>query len=89
MQRTAAEIARRCQTLISLVEKEVAGVEAGEGGAPKRSRARKSEGGDSAAPRKRKAATGTSTPLNGADDDGASSRASTPAAGPAPKKARK
>jgi hypothetical protein len=76
--------------LISLVEKEVANAEAGDS-APKGRRSRKSEGGDAAAPRKRKAATGTSTPLNGAggEDDVDSSRASTPAAGPAPKKARK
>ncbi|GAA5986339.1 hypothetical protein JCM10908_003710 [Rhodotorula pacifica] len=89
--RTAAEIARRCQTLISLVEKEVANAEAGDS-APKGRRSRKSEGsGDAAGSRKRKAATGTSTPLNGTgEDDVDSSRASTPAAaGPAPKKAKK
>ncbi|BGP54869.1 chromatin remodeling complex Adenosinetriphosphatase [Rhodotorula sphaerocarpa] len=87
--RTAAEISRRCQTLISLVEKEVSGGEGGDASAAKGRRARKSEGGEPAGSRKRKAGTGTATPVNGAEDDVDSSRASTPAAGPAPKKARK
>ncbi|GAA5904621.1 uncharacterized protein JCM6883_003843 [Sporobolomyces salmoneus] len=88
--RTAAEIGRRCQTLIGLVEREFAPEGADEEGGAKKRGGRKSTGtadapanAATAGKGKRKAAA--------AGGDGASdaSRASTPAAGPATKKARK
>ncbi|GAA5965649.1 hypothetical protein JCM21900_003048 [Sporobolomyces salmonicolor] len=89
--RTAQEISRRCQTLISLVDKEFD--EDGDAGTKKAGgRARKSVADGGAAPAapaakgKRKAPTGAGGGEAGSD----ASRASTPAvAGPAPKKAKK
>ncbi|BGP31421.1 chromatin remodeling complex Adenosinetriphosphatase [Rhodotorula toruloides] len=97
--RTAQEIGRRCQTLTNLIDREYNPGEDGDGtltGKARRGRKSTAKDGDNASTasggRKRKA-PGAATPALGGADDGASnasaSRASTPAAGPAPKKAKK